>query len=113
MAQSAFVKTIGDLRERGSLSGADIASIAQVSRATVSRWSRGAAVPHPRMQLILSDLRYVVERLADFYSADETRLWLCAQNELLGGKSAIDWIHEDRTDEVLGAIGKLDSLAYL
>lgn len=113
MAQSAFVKTIGDLRERGRLSGADVANIAQVSRATVSRWSRGAAAPRPIMQLILSDLRYVVDRLADFYSADETRLWLYARNELLGGKSAIELIHEDRTDEVLEAIEKLDSLAYL
>ena len=113
MARSAFVKTIGDLRERGRLSGADVANIAQVSKATVSRWSRGAAAPRPRMQLILSDLRYVLERLADFYSADETRLWIYARNELLGGKSAIDLIHEDRIDEVLDAIEKLDSLAYL
>ncbi|MCY4255442.1 MAG: hypothetical protein OXE51_04890 [Gammaproteobacteria bacterium] len=65
------------------------------------------------MQLILLDLRHVVERLTDFYSADETRLWIYARNELLGGKSAIDLIHEDRTDQVLDAIEKLDSLAYL
>ncbi len=111
--QSAFAKTIGDLQERGRLSGADVANIAQVSRATVSRWTRGAAAPRPKMQLVLSDLRYVVDRLADFYSADETRLWLYARNKLLGGKSAIELIHEDRTDKVLEAIEKLDSLAYL
>ena len=113
MSQSAVMKTIDDLRDRGRLSGVDVANIARVSKATVSRWSNGTAAPHPKTQLVLSDLRYVVFRLADFYSADETRLWLYARNDLLGGKTAIELIHEDRTDEVLQAIEKLDSLAYL
>ena len=113
MSQSAVIKTIVDLRDRGRLSGVDVANITRVSKATVSRWSNGIAAPHPRTQLILSDLRYVVDRLAEFYTADETRLWLYARNDLLEGKTAIDLIHEDRTDEVLQAIEKLDSLAYL
>ena len=113
MSQSAVIKTIVDLRDRGRLSGVDVANITRVSKATVSRWSNGIAAPHPRTQLILSDLRYVVDRLAEFYTADETRLWLYARNDLLAGKTAIDLIHEDRTDEVLQAIEKLDSLAYL
>ena len=113
MTQSAVIKTIGDLRDRGKLSGVDVANIAQVSRATVSRWSNGTAAPRAKTQLILSDLRYVVFRLADFYSADETRLWLYARNDLLDGKTAIELIHDGRTDEVLQAIEKLDSLAYL
>ena len=113
MSQSAVVKTIGDLRDRGRLSGVDVANIARVSKATMSRWSKGTAAPHPKTQLVLSDLRYVVDRLADFYSADEIRLWLFSRNDLLDGEKAIELIHEDRTDEVLQAIEKLDSLAYL
>lgn len=113
MTQSAVIKTIGDLRDRGKLSGVDVANIARVSRATVSRWSNGTAAPRAQTQLILSDLRYVVFRLADFYSADETRFWLYSRNDLLGGKTAIELIHDRRTDEVLQAIEKLDSLAYL
>ena len=113
MSQSAVVKTIGDLRDRGRLSGVDVANIARVSKATVSRWSNGTAAPHPRTQLVLSDLRYVVDRLADYYNADEIRLWLLSRNDLLDGKKAIELIHEDRTDEVLQAIERLDSLAYL
>ena len=113
MTQSAVIKTIVDLRDRGQLSGVDVANIAKVSKATVSRWSNGSAAPHPRTQLILSDLRYVVDRLAEFYTAEETRLWLYARNDLLEGKTAIELIHDDRTDEVLRAIEKLDSLAYL
>ena len=113
MSQSAVAKTIGDLRDCGRLSGVDVANIARVSKATVSRWSNGTAAPHPRTQLVLSDLRYVVDRLADFYSADEIRLWLFSRNDLLDGKKAIELIHEDRTDQVLQAIERLDSVAYL
>jgi len=58
-------------------------------------------------------LRYVVDRLAEFYPPDETRMWLYARNELLGGATAMELIHQERTDEVLQAIERLDSLTYL
>lgn len=113
MSQSAVQKTIDDLKDRGHLSGVDVANIAQVSKATVSRWSAGTAAPHPRTQLILSDLRYVVDRLAEFYTPDETRLWLHARNELLDGATAMELIRQERTNEVLHAIERLDSLTYI
>ncbi|MEX2124523.1 MAG: antitoxin Xre/MbcA/ParS toxin-binding domain-containing protein [Woeseia sp.] len=113
MSQSAVKKTIDDLKDRGHLSGVDVANIAKVSKATVSRWSAGTAAPHPKTQLILSDLRYVVDRLAEFYTPDETRLWLHARNDLLDGATAIELIREERTDEVLQALERLDSLTYL
>jgi transcriptional regulator with XRE-family HTH domain len=110
---NAVAKTIEDLRERGALSGIDVANVAEVSKATVSRWSNGKAAPHPKTQLILSDLRYVVDRLAEFYRPDETRTWLYSRNNLLGGQRAMDLIHSGRTEEVLIAIERLGSLAYL
>lgn len=113
MSQSAVRKTIGDLKDRGKLTGVDVANIANVSKATVSRWSAGSAAPHPKTQLVLSDLRYVVDRLAEFYTPDETRVWLYARNELLNGETAMELIHQGRTDEVLQAIERLDSLTYL
>jgi transcriptional regulator with XRE-family HTH domain len=113
MAENAVAKTIDDLRSRGKLSGADVANITAVSKATVSRWTTGKATPHPKTQLVLSDLRYVVDRLAEFYDPDETRLWLYSRNELLDGARAIALIHEGRTDEVLAAIERLGSLTYL
>lgn len=113
MSLNAVAKTIDDLKTRGKLTGIDVANITDVSKATVSRWSSGKAAPHPKTQLILSDLRYVVDRLAEFYEPDETRLWLHARNDLIGGERAIDLIHQDRTDEVLAAIERLASLTYL
>lgn len=113
MEANAITKTIDDLREQGNLSGVDVANIASVSKTTVSRWTTGKAIPHPKTQLILSDLRYVVDRLAEFYSPDETRAWLYSRNELLDGARAIELIHEGSTDEVLTAIERLGSLTYL
>jgi transcriptional regulator with XRE-family HTH domain len=60
---SAVTQTIDDLRERGGLKGLDVANVAAVSPATVSRWSSGEARPHPKTQLLISDLRYIVDRL--------------------------------------------------
>jgi transcriptional regulator with XRE-family HTH domain len=109
---SAVAKVLDDLRERGGLKGTDVANVASVSPATVSRWTAGKAFPHPKTQKLISDLRYVVERLAEFYSPDETRIWLYSKHRLLDGERPIDLIHGDRTDEVLAIIDSLDEGTY-
>jgi transcriptional regulator with XRE-family HTH domain len=108
----AVAKIIEDLRDRGGLKGSDVANIAAVSPATVSRWTTGKAFPQPKTQLLISDLRYVVDRLAEFYSPDETRIWLYAKHPLLDGERAIDLIHQGRADEVLRVIEGLDESTY-
>lgn len=110
---NVVTQTIDDLKDRGSLSGTDVANIVNVSKATVSRWLTGKAAPQPKTQLILSDLRYVVARLSEFYTPDEARAWLYSRNDLLDGAVAMELIHENRTDEVLQAIERLGSLDYL
>lgn len=109
---SAIAKILDDLHDRGALKGTDVANITSVSQATVSRWITGKASPQPKTQLLISDLRYVVDRLADFYSPDETRLWLYSKHRLLNGERAIDLIHQGRTDEVLAVIESLDEGTY-
>ncbi len=109
----AIANIIDDLEDRGHLKGTDIANIADVSAATVSRWRTGKATPQPRTQLVISDLRYVVDRLADIYTPDETRIWLYSRNALLGGERAIDLINQNRTEEVLAAIERMDAGAFL
>jgi transcriptional regulator with XRE-family HTH domain len=110
---TAVARIIDDLRTRGGLQGKDIANIVDVSTATVSRWSRGNASPNLRTQTVIADLRYVVERLSDFYTPDETRLWLHSKHPLLNGERAIDLINNDRTEEVLAVIERLDAGAYV
>lgn len=111
--KNAVAKTIEDIKERGSLSGVDVANVVDVSKTTVSRWVTGKASPQPRTQLILSDLRYVVDRLAEFYTPEETRIWLYSLNNLLEGKRGMDLIHEGKAEEVLAAVERLGSLSYL
>jgi transcriptional regulator with XRE-family HTH domain len=110
---NAVAKTINDLQNQAALSGIDVANVAHVSKATVSRWSNGKSAPQPATQLVLSDLNYVVGRLREFYEPDEIRVWLYARNHLLGGERAMDLIHENRTEEVLEAIERIGALVYL
>ena len=105
---SAVAKIIDDLRDRGGLKGTDVANIAEVSPATVSRWTSGKALPHPKTQLVISDLRYVVDRLSEFYTPEETRLWLYSKHRLLNGQRAIDLINQHQADQVLAIIESLD-----
>jgi transcriptional regulator with XRE-family HTH domain len=110
---TAVSKIIDHLRESGGLQGKDIANIVAVSPATVSRWSSGKATPDLRTQTVIAELRYVVDRLADFYSPEETRIWLHAAHPMLKGERAIDLINVGRTQDVLAAIEALDSGAYV
>ena len=110
---SAVSKILDDLRLRGGLSGVDVANVSEVSKATVSRWSTGKAAPQPKTQLVLSDLRYIVDCLSEFYTPEETRVWLYSRNALLNGERAMDLIHQGRTEEVLVVIKRLAALAYV
>jgi transcriptional regulator with XRE-family HTH domain len=109
---TAVSRILEHLREDGGLQGKDIANIVAVSPATVSRWSNGKASPDLRTQTVIADLRYVVDRLNDFYTPDEIRLWLHASHAMLKGERAIDLINVGRTEEVLSVIESLDSGAY-
>jgi transcriptional regulator with XRE-family HTH domain len=110
---TAVARILDDLRSRGGLQGKDVANIVDVSTATVSRWSHGNGSPNLRTQTVIADLRYVVDRLSDFYAADETRLWLHSRHPLLNGERAIDLINSDRTEEVLAVIERIDAGAYV
>jgi transcriptional regulator with XRE-family HTH domain len=110
---TAVSRVLERLRDGGALQGKDIANIVAVSPATVSRWSSGKATPDLRTQTVIAELRYVVDRLADFYTPDETRLWLHARHPMLANERAIDLINQGRTQDVLAVIEALDSAAYL
>lgn len=110
---TAVARILDELRSQGGLQGKDIANILNVSPAAVSRWSRGSGSPNLKTQTVIADLRYVVDRLRDFYTADEIRLWLHSRHQLLNGERPIDLINDDRTEEVLAVIERLDAGAYI
>jgi uncharacterized protein (DUF2384 family) len=112
-SQNAVARYINDLEVVGGLSGTDIANITSVSKSTVTRWTKGALKPRPHMQLVLSDLHYVVSRLQEYYSADEIRTWLYARHPQLDGERAIDVINQEQSERVLNVLDRLDAEAYL
>jgi transcriptional regulator with XRE-family HTH domain len=109
----AMPQYINDLNEVGGLSGTDIANIVDVSKATVSRWKAGTVKPQPSTQLILSDLYFVVNRLREYYNAEEIRTWLYARHPQLGGDRAIDLINQNKSEDVLRVLDRLDAEVYL
>jgi transcriptional regulator with XRE-family HTH domain len=109
---NAVSRTLDRLREDGGLQGKDIANIVAVSPATVSRWTNGKASPDLRTQTVIAELRYVVDRLGDFYTPDETRLWLHTAHPMLKGERAIDLVNAGRTEDVLAVIESLEAGAY-
>jgi uncharacterized protein (DUF2384 family) len=111
--EKPVIRFLNDLQKTGGLKGIDIANVTDVSKATVSRWSNGLKSPHSRTQLILSDLHYIVMRLSEYYGPEEIRAWLYARHPQLDGARAIDLIHEDRSEEVLNILDRLDADVYL
>ena len=107
------VQFLARLQKDGGLKGTDIANFTGVSKATVSRWGSGQKSPHPKTQLIMSDLAYVVMRLSEYYGHEEVRAWLYARHPQLEGRRAIDLIHDERTEEVIAILDRLEADAYV
>ena len=53
-----------------------------------------------------------MDRLSEFYTADETRLWLHTPHEMLGGKRAIDVLNDGEMEDVLAVIESMDAGAF-
>lgn len=113
MSTAAISRVLTTLQQEGGMLGTDIAAFTDVSKATVHRWINGKAAPQPKNELMISDLNYVVQKLRDYYKAENIRAWLHARHPQLNGERAIDLIHENRTDEVLTIIGRLDADAFI
>src|ERR1700721_1255057 len=109
----ALARMLDQLNSQGGLQGKDIANITDVAPATVSRWASGKGTPSIDTQTLIADLRYVVELLSDLCAPKETRLWLHARHPLLNNERAVDLIIQDRTQEVIAVIERLNATAYL
>lgn len=113
LKETAVSRLVSGLREYGGLKGRDIANILGVSPPTVSRWSKGDGSPTIDKQTVIAELRWVAERLSDFYEPDEVRLWLQSPHPQLEGALPYTLINEGRTSEVLEVIERLDSGVFL
>lgn len=113
MTTNAIARKIETILEKGAMRSADIASIVGARAETVSRWNQGKAFPQRDKEKILLDLEYIVDQLSDFYSPDESRLWLFSRQRLLDSRAPVELIHNGETDMVIEIIDQLREGVYL
>jgi transcriptional regulator with XRE-family HTH domain len=109
---TAVAKILGRLKDEGGLQGRDIANIVSASPPTVSRWLKGTSSPDIKTQTRIAQLGYLVDRLSEYYTAEETRLWLHTPHPMLEGRRAIDLLNEGKMEDVLAVIESIDAGAY-
>ena len=109
---SVIVRKLETLKKRG-ISAVDVANVLGTSPATVSRWNTGKASPQRSKELLLVELDYIVERLSEYYSSDEARLWLYSRHRLLDDRKPADLIQEGQVDRVLSVIDQLGDVVYV
>ena len=110
--ENAIARKLENILSKGGMRLVDVADVLQTRPETVSRWNQGKAFPHPMIERQLLDLEWIVEKLADFYSPQETRLWLFSRQKLLDGKTPADLIAEDKSEEVLAVITQLREAVF-
>jgi len=110
---NALAKKLDGIQERGGVSGREVAQLLSTTPETVSRWRTGRTSPHRGNLERILKLEWLVDQLASVYEADEARLWLFTPNAELDGASPAERIAEDRMDDVLAIIDRLQSGAYV
>ena len=110
---SVITRKLDSLRDAGGMKNRDVANVLGTTPATVSRWSNGKASPQRSKELLLVELEYIVERLLEFYSSDEARLWLFSRHRLLGDHRPADLIQSGEVELVLEVIEQLGDLVYV
>ena len=109
---TAIANRLVSIRERGGIKSRDIAQLLNTTPETVSRWQSGRVEPQPdRLQKLLF-LEWIVGELAEFYGADEARLWLFAPHKLLDGNTPAQRIQKDQIEDVQALLAQLRDGAY-
>jgi len=109
---TAIVRHLQNIQRNGGLKSVDIANVMNVSRPTVSRWLSGENKPSVSVQVILSHLQFVVDRLTDFYTPEEIRIWIFTQQPLLDNERPIDLVISGETEKILDLLQEIDAGAY-
>lgn len=109
---SAIGRRLDLIREHAGLHDREIAQLLGTTPQTVSRWRTGKAEPHRRTLDLLLSLGWLAEELAEFFSADEARLWLFSPHRLLGGKRPADRVAAGQVDDALALLAQLRDGAY-
>ena len=110
---TAVSRVVEELRRIGGMESVELAKVVNVLPQTVRLWSEGRSLPTIEKQQAIADLRWIAERLSDFYKPDEMRLWLQTSHPQLNGEKPCDLVNGGRAGEVLEVIDRLESGVYL
>ena len=110
---SAVASRLDSIRERGGISGREVAQLLNTTPQTVSRWKQGRASPQPDNLDRLLWLDWLAGQLAAFYEPDEARLWVFSPHLELDGARPADLIAQGQIDQVLAVVDRLQSGAYI
>ena len=109
---TAVARKLDSIRETSGISAREIAQLLDTTPQTISRWQTGRSKPRPNSLTRLLRLEWLADQLAQVYYPDEARLWLFSPHRDMNGKRPVDLIANDRMDEVLAIIDRLESAAY-
>lgn len=101
------VKMLESLRTKGAIKYVEVAKLLGKRPETVSRWNHARTYPRVYTEKALYDLECIVNRLADFYEPKQTRQWIFAPQNRLGGLSPADLIRAGHIDEVMHLAAQL------
>ena len=109
---TAVARKLDSIRESGGIRAREIAQLLETTPQTVSRWQTGRSTPRPHSLERLLRLEWLAGQLGQVYPPDDARVWLFSPHRDLGGERPVDLITDDRMDEVLTIIDRLQSTAY-
>lgn len=109
---SALAERLDRIKQLGGISGRDVAQLLDTTPETVSRWTTGKVDPQRERLHRVLELEFFLTELSEFYSAEESRLWLFAPHKLLSGESPASRIQQGRTNDVFAILDQLRSGAY-
>jgi transcriptional regulator with XRE-family HTH domain len=111
-ASSAIGTKLDVIKDRVGISYREVAQLMNTTPETVSRWRNGRVDPQPAKFKKLATLAWLAEELSEFYEPEEAKLWLFTPQRLLGGATPADRIEQDRVDDVLALIKRLQDGAF-
>lgn len=109
----ALAEKLDSIRQRGGISGGDVAELLRVNTETLSRWIDGEADPQKEGLKRIEQLEFFLGELSEFYAPDQARDWLFSPHKLLQGARPADRIREGRTDDVFALLDQLRSGAFV
>ena len=109
---TAVARKLDSIRDSGGIGAREVAQLLETTPQTVSRWRTGRSTPRSKSLDRLLRLEWLAGQLAQLYPPADARVWLFSPHRDLDGERPVDLITEDRTDEVLAIIDRLQSAAY-